>query len=437
MLNSIPNYKDKTFLTHLYSKSSQTKADIIRQVQEFRNVYLHTGVVRLLRDDVLSTSPNTIDIVNLVSTNTKVNNVLTDLQERLDIDSLVDNIIEDLISYGEYVLKIEKDKRGIKKIVDNVDQKEVVAIYEYGKVVNFIVRKKHSIEKVDPDEYIHFCIGSRKIRVKIDEKFEEGYARIGRPLFYGSFDLLRSLVLLNALIPAMYLQKINNTSIIGVQVPESTKPEDALDIVKTYENLLNMKLTFDTSTGDVSVSDVIGQAGRFKVIPVYAQGKGTLEKMDPRYQDMVEISTLDDLRRSVLSTEGIPFQFMFGGDAGSKLDILKTFSRYIKKLTGIQAALRKGLSDLAMIELNLKGLNPHRSVVDVKFVNPLIDVEELDKIEFLDTVISVINNISETLSAIAERLNVEIDDKEMSDFLKKFLRPVRLENIFKPKKEVV
>ncbi len=433
-------HKEKHILTVTYNKTVRAKHDVFRQVEEVRNNYLYSGIVNLLVEDALAPSIVTNDIVEISSKKGKLNTSLEKLQETFDFDELIKVIVGDLLAFGEYGLSLsvdgteKKPGAGITAITDNIDQSRMVALYEGTLPSRFIMldEKGKKLEAREPYEVAHFIIGDRKLRLKIDGQQSTEYVRVGRPLFWGTFDLIKNLILMTALIPASYLQKINNSSIIGLTVAEGTAPQQAFQIAQQFQTLLNKAVTFDKTTGDVTVTDVLNMAGRFKVIPQYGE-KGNMTKIDPRFEEITDLSVIEDLRKAIMSSIGIPYTFLFG-EGQSKGETLKTFSRYVRKLHNLQSAIGYGLKQIALAHLNNSGNPAKIDDIEVKFSNTLVNIEDLDKVEFIDTLISTLGNLAETVNAISENIDAETNKVVLKKFLERFLKPVNLEKLFILKK---
>lgn len=428
-LKGLSDHREKHILASVFSKSVRKKADIIREVEKARGYFLYPAIMELLINDSLASDVVTNEIVNLTSSNKKINDGLVDFQKRVDLDSLVLSISEDLLSYGEYFLAVEMGDAGIEKVKDCVSQESMVALYEGPTPVKYLRQVKNRLESCDADKFVHFCIGERKLRIKVSGENRIEYVRIGRPLFYGSFDLLNNLSLLTALVPASYIQKINNTSVVGIQLPEATSPEDGFKICRKYEKLLNKAVTYDPTKGDISVSDVLSQAGKFKVIPVIGSGKGSLSKVDPRYREITDISMLQELKKDVCGDAGVPYSFLYGGEK-NKNDTLKQFARYVKKLHMIQKAISRGIKQLAFMDLVAKGLKPAPDHIEAKFSNTLVSVEELDRIEMLDQLISTLGNTVDTIFSIGEKAGAEVSRDKLGQFVNRYLKIVNLDSLF-------
>ena len=95
-----------------------------------------------------------------------------------------------------------------------------------------------------------------------------------------------------------------------------------------------------------------------------------------------------------------------------------------------------GLKQLALIHLVNKGYsNVNMDSIEVKFANSLVNVEDLDKIEFIDALVSTLGNLVGTAKEISEATNAAINGEALSSFLTRYLKVVNLENLFKMGKD--
>jgi hypothetical protein len=289
-------------------------------------------------------------------------------------------------------------------------------------------KKRSGVEQIEPWKAIHFCYGFSKLRMKIDneDRTLPEYVRIGKPFMWGAFNLLNYLDILTALVPSMYVQKMNSTSIIGVSVPDQMDPDDALKAAQRYETILNRFTEMDD--GAMVTQQMLNAVGRFKVLPVWGD-KGTLSKMDPRWDDMTDTSTMEDLRKSIMASVGVPYNFLFGG-GGDKIETLKQFSRYVRKLALIQEMVKEGITQLALIHLIKKGYTPRINEIHVDFAKCLIAVDNLDGIEFADSVLSVLKSSTSNIMEIATTLHAEVKEQELQTYLNNSLQVLNMGTLF-------
>jgi hypothetical protein len=114
----------------------------------------------------------------------------------------------------------------------------------------------------------------------------------------------------------------------------------------------------------------------------------------------------------------------------TKLDTLKSFSRYVKKVASIQRAVREGLYQLVRIEAKLQGLGDIPvEEIDVRFRNALISTEHLDKLEFVTGMIETVRGTVESVNDIASALEGTVDKEKVIDFLNDYFGLVGLEGV--------
>jgi len=435
-----PPERQQYILASVVSKALRTKKEMVREVDQYKGTYMYNAVVDLLVEDSLAPASEGGNIVTLTSDNSKIRRALDELQERVDLDRLVDHVIEDLLGYGEYTLRVVMDEKGVKEVVDDVEQDRVVAVYSGWRPLFFLIHGggtmvRTQYRRVPPTEFLHFCLGRRRLRILVEGQNVREYVRVGRSVFHGVLDILRHLSIMSALVPAQFLQRLTKGSIIGLTVPESMSATEALDACRRYEQLLNRTLRVDQLSGTLSVSDVLSAAGRFKVVPVYGGERGSLQKMDPRFEEQVDINVVEDMRKSLCATLGIPYSFIFGSEGGSpKGELLKSFSRYVRKLYGIRMAVRQALIQLALRHLERLGYMASPQQVQVRFESSLIQVEELDKIEFLDTMMNTLGNIVNQLTTVADSVGGTLDGDVLVKFLDSYFRLVGLKGVVKVRK---
>lgn len=441
IMKGMTDYQKQGVLGAIFSKTISSKNQLIGAVDKIKDTAICSGILDVVLTDALSPNIQTGDILTLTSENKPIEKALKQLQDNIDLDALVLDIAEDLVSYGEYFLGAKTEEgKGVTEVVDDVDQSEMVALYKNSFPVGYLKMGDRKIEVKQPNEYVHFCMGRSRKRIRLQGlNIKKGniseYVRVGRSLFQGVFSEVNDLNLLKSLIPATYVQKINATTVIGVSMPESTDPEMAWKTCRKYEKVLNKLVAFDSTNGTVTAADVLNQAGKFKVVPIMSGGsgdKGRLEKMDPRFDDMMDPSLLQELKKDIFGSIGVPYNFVYGGDI-PKADTLKQFARYVRKILLVQMAVRFGIVQLATIHLKALNLKPADSHIIVKFTNALISVDDLDAIEFLDMLLTTLGNTVTTLQNIQNATQSSMDNKILGDFLGRFMSIVNLDKLFKMK----
>jgi hypothetical protein len=442
--NVLADRSRRYFLSAVLGQPILDKQRMIEVVEAYKDTFFHQMIVNLLVDDALSMDPVTGDVVEITTVNESLKPIVEGLQERIDLDAFISSIVEDVVAYGDYVVRVVNDGRKVVALEDDIDQKKVIVVYKAGRPVCLVdyseVMKSSDKAMMNYIEFLHFSVNPRKIRLKLPEKVyeqvaKEGfteYVRLGKPLFWGLWDLLNSLYILMVFYPIFCVQKLNATTVVGVRVPQETSVQRAWEIARKYQELLNVYTTVD-ERGRVALVDVIDTVGRYKVVPVWGDEKGFIQLADPKLEESFALDIVEELKVTLCAALGVPYSFLFGSREGmSKLDTLKSFSRYVKKVASIQRAIREGLYQLVRIEAKLQGLGdiPVEDI-DVRFRNALISTEHLDKLEFVTGMIETVRGTVDSVNEIASTLEGVVDKEKVIDFLNDYFGLVGLEGVIK------
>jgi len=440
--NVLTDRSRRYFLSAILGQPILDKQRMIETVEAYKDTFFHQMIVNLLVDDALSMDPVTGDVVEITTVNESLKPIVEGLQERIDLDAFISSIVEDVVSYGDYVVRVVNDGRKVVALEDDIDQKKVIVVYKAGRPVCLVdyseVSKNSDNAMMNYVEFLHFSVNPRKIRLKLPDKVyeqvaKEGfteYVRLGKPLFWGLWDLLNSLYILMVFYPIFCVQKLNATTVIGVKVPQETSVQRAWDIARKYQELLNVYTTVD-DRGRVALVDIIDTVGKYKVVPVWGDERGFMQLADPKLEESFALDIVEELKVTLCAALGVPYNFLFGSREGmSKLDTLKSFSRYVKKVASIQRAIREGLYQLVRIEAKLQGIGdiPVEDI-DVRFRNALISTEHLDKLEFVTGMIETVRGTVESVNDIAGVLEGTVDKEKVIDFLNDYFGLVGLEGV--------
>jgi len=448
--NAFLDKSRRYFLSAMIGQPIQDKQKMIEMVEAYKDTFFHQMIVNLLVDDALSIDPVTGDVVQVSTVNETLRPIVEGLQERLDLDAFLSSIIEDVVSYGDYVVRVVTDGKRVVAIEDDIDQRKVVVVYKAGKPVCLVdhseLAKNSDKAVLTFTEFLHFSVNPRKVRLKLPDRlyanlssdvFTE-YVRLGKPLFWGTWDLLNSLYILMIFYPIFCVQKLNAQTVIGVRVPPETSVQRAWEIARKYQELLNVYTTVD-ERGRVALADVIDTVGRYKVVPIWGDEKGFIQLADPRLEESFALDIVEELKVTLCASLGVPYSFLFGSREGmSKLDTLKSFSRYIKKVASIQRAIREGLYQLVRIEAKLQGISDVAlEDIDVRFRNALISTEHLDKLEFITGMIETVRSSVESVNELAGVLEGKLNREKVLGFLNEYFGLIGLEGAIEVGEEVV
>ena len=420
-------------LSAIYTRVMLLRREMIQQIDRIRNFYITDVLLSQFADDALTPDVATGEVINVHSEDKKVEWELTALDEKIGFDRLVNDIIEDLLGYGEYTLKTEIDEtHGLTKLVDDVDQTSVIAITEMGEITKYLVMddKGTKAEIVEPHEYVKFMLGNRRLRIDLknemamvrDKKLLKDiprYVRLGKSLLFPIISKVKELELLEQLVPASKLAQLTANTLLGIQVPPAMTPEDAFAAARNIENQVNRKVGIDFQNKELTIQHIMTVAGRIKCIPVWSDNKGDLKRVDYRADEPKELSeTAEDSRKVICSSVGIPYELIFGSIETKRVDLLKRYARYLRKLKMIQKAIVDGIRQICDIHLVNKKISYRPEDIKVDFLNKMINIDELDKLEFIDATVSMLKNINEFMTALVDGIaSKHVKEKKWFEFV--------------------
>ena len=421
-------------LASMYTQAVTTRREFLVEMDRIKPFYLVQALFNSLIEDSLSPDITTGEVVQLMSQKKAVNAELRTLQTLFSFDQIINDIVHDLIGYGEYSLRLVTESgHGLRDIVDDVDQSRIVAFYHQGYPYRYIRQTRRDLEVFPAYAYAHFVAGWNRLRVGMNDEFLAGeeeelgdyvdewgfpypaYSRVGRPMLYGCLAKMKELIILEQLIPAGQLNRILTGSLVSLQLPPSYSPDEAFEAARRYENVINQKVGLDRSTADLTVTDILSTAGKIRVLPQLGD-KGQLTNIN----ELKELRTMDDLLQSVQDIRGVicgslgfPPELFFGGrEPGPKSDFLKRYARYVRKLRGLQSSIGHGLTQIALVHLVNKGIKADVEDIQVVFRNELINLDELEKLEFSDAVVQSLLNIDSFVTQLSQGPMAQVVDPE-------------------------
>lgn len=421
-------------LSSIYTRVSMLRKEMIQQIDRIRNFYITDVLLTQFADDALTPDVATGNVINVHSDNETLDWELSALDEKIGFDRLINDTIEDLLGYGEYTLKtkLAEEGHGIQELSDDVDQTSVIAITSMGEIVNYLVmdEKGTKAEIVEPHEYVKFMLGNRRLRIDLknemamvrDKKLLKDiprFVRLGKSLLFPIISKVKELELLEQLVPASKLAQLTANTLLGVTVPAGMQIEDAFQAARNIENQVNRKVGIDFGNKELTIQHIMTIAGRIKCIPVFGEGKGDLKKMDYRADEPKELmETAEDARKVICSSVGIPYELIFGSIETKRVDLLKRYARYLRKLKMIQKAVVTGIRQICDIHLVNKKISYRPEDIKVDFINTMINIDELDKLEFIDATVGMLKNINEYMTSLVDGIaSKHVDEKKYFEFI--------------------
>lgn len=429
-------------LLNSYRKIVSTKQEIIKAVDQIREFYMTNIIIGLLTDDSLAPDISTNEILRISSKEKEVNVEIQNFMDRFNIDRLVEDIVPEMIAYGDYTLKLEVEKgKGVVDIIDSVDQSLVIPFINRGELLGYVYMDQDTkLHIAPPYEFLSFSLLQNRTRVDIYSMTNSGvyydnansssdfttmaspfspisaigdsdgvtaakrvlprYIRIGTSVIYPIIPKLKELQLLEALVPANKINQLSQASVLGLQVPANYDINKGFEAAKKLEGLLNNKIGYSGENSMITADAIINAAGEYKVIPMYGE-KGTISKVDYRNtagDDLV--ASIEDIRRTICTSMGFVYEMLFNSESASKSDILKKYARYLRKVRGVQHSVIFAVKELLNIHLTNRGIYFDINNIDISFITKIPMVSEIENLELQDSSVGVIRNMCDTITSL-------------------------------------
>ena len=476
MKNNLKN----SIYSSIWSEMSDKRKRQIEELERQRNNYLVEAILSQITEDALTPDTATGNILDISSDNKEIQKELEFLDEKFGFDSIAETLAPDMVFYGSYLLRTEvvsKDDRkkdpiesgetfenkdpveeetdGLISIIDDVDQTEVIPINKFNKPDGFLVMgTRGKVYKVDSSRYVNFALVNKTQRVDVlksfigsyvqdsylnDLRFMKGiprYVRVGKSIFHSYLPKLKELQLLEALIPASKLQKLAGGTLLGVQMPTGYDLPKALAACRKIEGMINKKISVDTESGDISLSDIMNAAGTMKCVPLLGE-KGQLQRMETRSDEPDDLlSSVEDIRRVIMGGTSVPYEIIFGDDGGNKGELLKKYARYLRLLKSVQRSLIEGFKQIIFIHLANKDIDVTESDLKINFIQKLVEIDSMDRLEFLDSSVGMISTLSDFIRELGDsEIGNNVNYQEFLDFLDKQFTLLGLPNLIEGKYE--
>lgn len=431
---------------------AQTYDDNIKAKEEMltksRNLYETTAVQTIVdvslddgfnnfkedKDFVIAYEPDQDDIETLGEKFIdKVQNEIDDFVDKSGLKDIVADIVPEIIRDGEHALAIRiEDQKGVTGINDDIDVINMLPYYR-GNTLAFVLEKtteekgfcqQEKLRLYNPDNIIFFRLKHfNKKKLNLDTlglsneakgKFKKElnlkipkYVRVCLPLYYAALDDIETLQTMEKLATAQDFVNLIRSQIIGIGVPANTTSEDAKKVIREYERHLNEVVQSIDTFRDMSVDELVAMAGNKKLLPNFADGKGSVTPFDLGNADKSNQSrdSVSLQRNQVALSTGYPTYYFTNTEAPQdKATAIKLYSRYTKKLSALQVCLADGTEEIIYKHLQAKGINVKRSAIKVHFKS-LTNGDVLDEVDVMVATITGLADMYDALEKIASSEN--------------------------------
>ena len=412
---------------------SNQRDKIYKALIDIEDYSLVQTILEIMHDDVLSPDENSTQVFSISSENEQYDSVLKGLEKRLALNELIDDILSDLLLFGEYPFKIftYPEKGGVKSLDEVLVPTDITPVYKGREITRFLVRttgttiaySQTSYESLSPYDFVSFMRYPRKVRLNTQEKYPfltDGVAKVGRSIFpLETLEKIKSLYLLEKMLPISRVLQMNRNTLVGVQLGQSMMTKNVIEACREYERYLNSQ---SSSTASLDINAVIGQVGKFKVIPLLGDKGAIVEQTAGNADHTADaVKDIEEIKNAILTSVGILPGYISGSTDTNAA--LKAYVRYLRKIDSIQKCIVHGLKHLSLIELNSRGFSKvSPNDVKVVFANN-ISLANIERLEFLDILVGLVNNYTNYINGLSQDQTISeyIDKIEMLNFVKRKL----------------
>lgn len=437
-----------------------------KKLESIRDQYLVHAVLQTLVDDSMAQDPRTGDVFTVsIKENhpksDKANAESKKFEKKLKLDRILSTVIEDAIFWGEYPMtlegkmkqdeeegeddedelglypttslldkkkkskkkpsKEEKNKEyGVTRILDANPPGTLFGIYNNIDPEYFIRIKKglrHSVEskpeRVPSHKVWHISIFPGKIRFSLgfgayfsdDSNYISHHFRIGRPLFYCTYNKILELEAFENAQLAKEFSDLKRRGMVRVEAPAGLDLDQLKVFSQYYEKILNEGVTTELQDiqGLNAISNMMIGLSNVRVVPSQPD-RGAMSPIDMRLAKEDTNVEVVDRRQVILSSIGIPYEYIFGAAGTPGTTNLRQYIRYSRLCRQIQDGVTLSLQRLYKAHLLNLDIEVELDDIEVKFYNS-INIAELDKLEFVDANISLLKNFDTFINGLASDEN--------------------------------
>ena len=278
------------------------------------------------------------------------------------IDILKDCVANEGMNYGEVFLSTPVEcGRGITEVTDNLDLRELLAIYKNTELVGAIKfnlegKRARGVGFLPAKEISHFLLNYEKKPIRISKTFTDKYniaekIRVAKPILAGVVDLIQQYRALEQLQTALELIKATQGVYLGIGIsPQQDQERIAKQLQEFTLKFNRNRQTVINNLSNIDVSSLLTTMNKLEFIPYSVEeGTNSVKQIDVKYAENKLADILNNLRKTIALAVGIPDQNLSISDSGLKADKednIENNPMYSRMLSRIQQLLAKGLRDM-------------------------------------------------------------------------------------------
>lgn len=398
-----------TALLHALAISSKSKQELWDLYLSIEKFHLTETIVDAILDDVFFLARKDDEkLFKFTSDNPSTVKILTSWYEKYKVEDVLYEAFPTLLVLDEYLVRVDTKEQ---ELDDDFDQQGWRAVYRR-KVLDAIYLSPDDYKNKSnqsPEYLVPIYLRKTPRRIKLssltrkrsDLQDYHYYVYEGR----GTFDdaviaLIKAIRLLELLIPVSEITRVKRGQNIYLRMPAITNINDAFKLAGHYERMLNGSSISSITLDDIS--SILEQVSKYRVVPVLGD-KGAAEYRDQPSTEETDTTKIDYLKKALANKIPIPTTYL--GLEPDKEILLRylRFLRFIRK--------RLALAIKQMMDIIARASKVQLS--DYKIVPVSVPgSEDFNKLDYLDTINMVLDNLSNALSSATSLLTTPGINKE-------------------------
>jgi hypothetical protein len=446
MLDDTDDIKDTSKITNtlaqVYLDTIRTRNELYDAVDGEKESDTGTLIIDSVIDDAFNSmdteQPFTVCYTGNRYDANFVNDEIEDFLTKFDVYALFNEIMEETVTYGERHLETPVEiGKGIVDINDTVNSRNVISLYKNNTLIEHIGFINHSefidtryqyaannIVRIHRDLLTHFTLDSKRIKLRLDPKGTliglPEVIKVGRPILYNALRLLKRGLILDTAILAKDVRAALLPVLLGISTSNTKTAADAIQLAKNVEKYLADNVGMDglAEGKDITMSQLYANAAKFKGVPISSDGRGSLSALNIDSDTSSIKSSYDATVDRARGVVGLPDRT----EKATRFEILKSQSRYSKKLIDIQRCGSRGIRDLVCKQLRYKNIYVQPSNIQVQ-CKSLVNPDMLEEGEGLISMISVCTDINTFIQSLVdnEKLGVGVHSQMLINVFQQLL----------------
>lgn len=435
------NYYEKLALVKKFYDVIQTRKQLLATLRDIGK----SPIVQIVKSTYMNEgffSNNNSDVVDIKyvpeNLREKFQGIIDDFMSDFKIQQLLAENIPQLIQMGELLLtpKFEQGK-GVVAILDNARLDDILPIYRGQDRVQFFKMTQNPsnpVQELDPDTFIHFMLPGEPIRVQVEYPnggMLEIYnlpetIKMGKSILFHALDMIKRLDMLDVANLALALRKILMPVLLSIGVPAGTHHKDIVALTEYYENHIESIFAEVGQINTINLTELITLSSKIRALPQYSDGKGALSVLDMGDAKVPDSEQTDRIKKDIANVTDTPaFALLSDAEPVDRATLLKNYSKFTKRLAEIQFAVKQGITTLLIKHFQYLGFPVKAHEISINF-KQIVNIDLLDRLEFLVGSCASLKELYDTVSAIAQDENsgLELDPDVLQSVIDSVLNEI-------------